>query len=75
MNDYTPIDCSFHDHLESYAVLKTRVRLSYLDGSEAVSVETVVLDVRVEGDAEYLLVEGVDAPIRLDAISGIEPLE
>jgi transcriptional antiterminator Rof (Rho-off) len=65
--DYQPIDCEFHDRLEDAAVRRLSVQVCYRVGTDEICVRALVLDVRTEGDAEFLVLEGYD-PIRLDHI-------
>lgn len=72
MNDYRPISCSFHDRLESFAVLRVPCRIVFLDadGTERECVARIH-DVRVRDGAEYLLVDG-GPEIRLDRLRSVE---
>ena len=45
MPDYTPIACSVHDRLESWAVRRTTVAVVWRDGGAERTAETTVADV------------------------------
>lgn len=72
MNDYRPIACSFHDRLESFAVLRVPCRIVFADtdGAERELVGRI-RDVRVRDGAEYLLIDG-GPEIRLDLLRSVE---
>ncbi len=65
---YQPIDCSVHDRLEALAVRDATAAFSWReeDGEER-SANTRILDIRVEGGAEWLVLES-GARIRLDRL-------
>jgi len=72
MTDYRPIACSFHDRLESFAVLRVPCRIVYTDaeGGEHQVIDRIA-DVLVRHGAEYLvLAEGSE--IRLDRLESVE---
>lgn len=65
---YVPIDCEFHDRLESACVLRQNVRLRIRTESGESVVEGRILDVYVEGAEEFLRFEGI-GPVRLDRVA------
>ncbi|HET9949844.1 MAG TPA: hypothetical protein VFQ22_13050 [Longimicrobiales bacterium] len=66
--DYVPIACSLHDELESLAVLREPVQITYVepDGSER-EAHGIVVDVWAQSGAEYLRVED-GTTVRLDRL-------
>ena len=72
MSDYTPIDCSLHDRLESLATLGPVVRIEYVDDSGAVqSTDDRIVDVYARAGVEYLrLARGLE--IRLDHLETVD---
>jgi len=72
MTDYRPIACSFHDRLESFAVLRVTCHIVYTDadGTEHQVVDRIS-DVRVRDGAEYLVVPD-GSEIRLDRLQSVE---
>ncbi|MES2099698.1 MAG: hypothetical protein V4569_07765 [Pseudomonadota bacterium] len=75
MNDYHPINCEFHDVLESLATRKRRCVVTYRssDGSTRF-VEAVIADVFAREGAEFLLLDSGDV-IRLDALASVDGIK
>lgn len=67
---YRPIDCSVHDRLEALAVRGVPATFAWQEeeGGER-SATARILDIRVEGGAEWLLLESGER-IRLDRLQG-----
>jgi len=73
---YEPIDCSFHDRLESWATLRSTTTIRYLDRAGVeVEVRARIADLYTRDGVEYLQTDG-GLEIRLDhlvSVDGIEP--
>ncbi len=71
--DYQQISCSLFDRIESLAVTKRIVEITYIsDETENNTVKGFIKNVFSENKAEYLLINGVT--IRLDKIKSIKEL-
>lgn len=72
IQNYTPIDCNFHDRIESLATLRRRVEVVHEDEAddEAVS-EGVIVDLYTTPTKEEFLRMDDDTRIRLDRIVSI----
>lgn len=72
MTDYRPIDCSVHDRLESFSVLRTPCRIDFqaADGTTRV-VTGRIIDVFTHDGAEYLRTDD-GTEIRLDQLRTVE---
>jgi len=75
MSDYRPIDCSVHDRLEAFSVLRTPCRIRWRDASGRERASSGrILDVFARAGAEYLrLDDGTE--VRLDRLREVEPDE
>ena len=70
---YTPIDCNFYDRIEHFAVLRKPIEMVLLDDSGAeMTLEARILDTRIANGVEFILVEGLEDPIRMDRIIRLE---
>ncbi|RYG42782.1 hypothetical protein EON79_18230 [bacterium] len=67
-NPYVPIDCEFHDRLESATVLRASVTLTIASESGSSELMGRITDVFVKDEAEYLTLDTSDEPIRLDRV-------
>lgn len=69
---YEPIDCSYHDRLESFATFGTLCRIAFRD-SEGARAEVVarITDVFSRGDEEFLTTTET-GPIRLDRLESVQ---
>lgn len=73
MEKYKPISCTYYDYIEHYAVLKAVVVIQYWNEQhEKSSIESVILDTKNDGTAEYMMVRDLDNPIRMDRIISID---
>jgi Rho-binding antiterminator len=72
VQNYTPIDCDFHDRIESLATLRRRVDVVHESdaGSEAVS-EGIIADLYTAPTKEEFLRMDDGTRIRLDRIVSI----
>lgn len=72
VQNYTPIDCNFHDRIESLATLRRRVDIVHENetGSEAVA-EGVIADLYTAPTKEEFLLMDDGTRIRLDRIVSI----
>lgn len=52
--EYVPIDCSFHDRLESLAVHRTLVPIEVVEDGTATRLDARVIDVYSRDGAEYV---------------------
>lgn len=69
---YIPIDCGFHDLLESLVVLGAECMVKYRSAEgEARSVTTRLLDVFAGGEEEFAMLES-GAQIRLDRLLAVD---
>lgn len=65
---YRPINCEFHDLLESLATLRSPARIEHLDASGAPQALTgVITDVFAQGGVEYLTLQSGES-LRLDRL-------
>ncbi|WP_412069665.1 hypothetical protein [Rubrivirga sp. IMCC43871] len=67
MPDYTPIACSVHDRLESWAVRRTTVAVVWRDGDAEHTAETTIADVFARGGADWVRL-GTGAEVRADRL-------
>ncbi|HQV31575.1 MAG TPA: hypothetical protein PKV71_06855 [Calditrichia bacterium] len=70
---YQPINCGFHDRLESLAILKKTVGITFRDGASNRTVTGIIHDVFARGKEEFISIDG-KMLIRLDHIVGLEEL-
>lgn len=71
---YQPIDCSFYDRLEHYAVLGRQVNIVYRD-PDGVTIEKLatIKDLRNSKDEEFLYTDDlITDPIRLDNLISVD---
>lgn len=72
MSAYRPINCEFHDVLESCATLRKTVHIeSILPNGACQSRRAVIIDVFSRGGAEYLTL-GDGETVRLDALVSVD---
>ena len=72
--EYSPVDCGFHDRLESLAVQRIRVPVEVSEDGAVHVVEARIADVFSRDGAEYArLVEarGHEREVRLDRINSV----
>lgn len=71
MKTYQPVNCEFHDAIESYATRREAVDIVVEDSAEVSrSIRTVVCDVYSRNGEEFLLTDGGER-IRLDKVKTI----
>ncbi len=71
MKSYQPINCEFHDAIESYATRRETVDIVVVDPAEVNrTIRTVVCDVYSRNGEEFLLTDGGER-IRLDKVNSI----
>lgn len=71
MKTYQPINCEFHDAIESYATRRETVDIVVVDSAEVSrSIRTVVCDVYSRNGEEFLLTDCGER-IRLDKLKSI----
>ena len=69
---YQPINCEFHDVLESVAVRRSPALIRYLDvNGEQAELRSCIIDVYARGGAEYLRLPS-DQEIRLDRLVSVD---
>lgn len=68
---YTPISCSFHDHLEHWAVRRTTVEVVWTQDGEEQRATTRIVDVYAQAGADYLKLE-IGTVIRLDRLVSVD---
>jgi Rho-binding antiterminator len=72
MVTYRPINCEFHDVLESCATLRKAVHIdSVLSNGTNQSRHVVIADLYSRGGAEYLILDDGET-IRLDALLSVD---
>ena len=72
IHPYAPVDCEFHDVLESLATLRKRARIVFRGPSGEREVrDAVVADVFVRDSAEYLQLDDGET-IRLDRLIEVD---
>jgi Rho-binding antiterminator len=68
---YQPINCEFHDAIESYATRRETVDIVVEDSAEVSrNIRTVVCDVYSRNGEEFMLTDGGEI-LRLDRIKSI----
>jgi len=76
MSDYLPINCTFHDRLEHWSILKKSVTIVYLEENQLRETRALISDVFAQGEAEFacLTLANTDARVlvRLDRIVSVE---
>ena len=74
MKPYKPIDCNFYDYIEHFATTGQQIEFIYLDKQfEEVTIQTRIMDTENRGQlGEFILVEAVPDPIRMDRIIAID---
>ena len=71
-DDYSPIDCALHDHLEASATLGVRVHITYVDEAGAIhETDDRIADVFARVGAEYVKLAG-GLEIRLDRLETVD---
>ena len=74
MSDYKPINCSFYDYLEAFAVRKRNCTIVYHDeNGNRNSVNGVISDLFIKDKAEFLLMDN-NVSIRLDKIISLDDI-
>lgn len=69
---YRPIDCDFHDQMESLATTRHRVHVTYKDeGGEIASRDGVIVDIWTAPSKEEFLKLEDGTTIRLDRITDV----
>lgn len=73
MNSYSPINCSFYDLIEHYAVLRKVIDIEFLDpeGGNRL-LHTRILDTRHGEDGEYVLLEAEKILVRMDQLIALD---
>lgn len=75
MSDYQPINCEFHDVLESLATTRKHVDVEYLDIDGVLQKQyALILDVYVRDRAEYLGLSSGET-LRLDRIVAVNGIK
>jgi Rho-binding antiterminator len=73
MKEYKAISCTYYDYIEHYATLKQMVNIQYKDeANQLQSIQSIILDTKNNGKAEYIIVKDMEQPIRLDNLVSIE---
>lgn len=69
---YQPINCEFHDVLESVAVRRTPALIDYRDDAGvSASIRSPIVDVYASGGSEYLRL-ATGSTIRLDQLIAVD---
>jgi transcriptional antiterminator Rof (Rho-off) len=66
---YKQISCSLYDRIESLALTRQKVNITYLKENEQIMVKGIIENIFSENKAEYLIIN--DTKIRLDEIVSI----
>ncbi|MEZ4888500.1 MAG: hypothetical protein R3E32_27485 [Chitinophagales bacterium] len=73
--EYTPINCSFYDYFEAFAVKKQVVTIVYFnENGDTETVESRIKDLFSRNKVEYVLLEN-DLEIRLDYVKELEGMK
>ncbi|MGK0388608.1 MAG: Rho-binding antiterminator [Maribacter sp.] len=73
MKEYKAISCTYYDYIEHYATLRQMVNIQYKDeANQLQSIQSIILDTKNNGKAEYIIVKDMEQPIRLDNLVSIE---
>lgn len=74
MDKYTPISCSYYDHLEALATLGKKVPIRYWDDREKeITIDGRIVDFQIMQKVEYLiLADGTS--IRLDRLISVDQI-
>lgn len=71
MDPYRPINCEFHDLLESLATRRSQARIEYRDASGSTQVlDGVITDVYARDGVEYLTLQSGES-LRLDWLATV----
>jgi Rho-binding antiterminator len=71
-NSYRPIDCDFHDQIESLATTRHRVHVTYKDeGGGLAARDGIIVDVYTAPSKEEFLKLEDGTTIRLDRITDV----
>lgn len=72
--NYHPIDCSFYDRLEHYAVLRKKICIRFTDtDGQLLEKIAVIADLKSMPDGEYFFMDLKDTqPIRLDRLISVD---
>lgn len=71
-NSYQPINCEFHDVLESLATTRTPAQVIFIDDEGTPQQRTaIVLDVYARDGAEFLALDTGET-VRLDALRQVD---
>ena len=70
MSDYTPIACSFHDRLESWAIRRETVEVVWRAPEAERSARTTVEDVFAKDDADWVRL-GTGETVRTDRLVSV----
>ena len=76
--DYIPINCTFHDRLEDYAVRGALIPVTFIQDGVAVTKTVRIADVFAKGEADYALLkseQGTEDLIRLDKLLSVNGFE
>lgn len=72
---YIPINCSFYDYFEAFAVQRQIVTVVYLnEGGESIRVQSRIQDLFSREKVEYVLLEN-GTRIRLDYVEELEGMK
>ena len=70
-SDYVPINCTFHDRLEDYAVRGSVVPICLIENDANIEIEARIKDVFAKNGADFAkleLTDGTEKLIRLDRL-------
>lgn len=74
-NEYKRVGCDFYDQLESYATLKKKIAIQYIDSSSSNSVyEEITIKTLETKNKEEFLISTSGLRIRLDKIISLNDL-
>jgi len=75
MDVYTPISCTFHDHIEHFITLKNPVDISFIESDVEVIHKTSILETYTSHTKEeFMKLKDYPNEIRLDQIIAINDL-
>lgn len=75
MDVYTPISCTFHDHIEHFITLKKPVTITFIESEVEVFYQTQILETYTSHTKEeFMKLKNYPNEIRLDSIISIDDI-
>ena len=73
MQEYIPISCDFHSHLETWAVKREIVYITFTEDQKSITIQGKITDLFNKKGEEFMVIED-NKNIRLDQIIEINGL-